>query len=87
MRRQRANSLAAQKTATQVSRCNSLERSSRLIDMMVNGLGGPQRFLEFWTSEIQRLSIRQRSTVRLLRFCEMLMKADMLERKQATRSQ
>lgn len=76
--RQEAASIILQKSASVIARASNLERLSALLDLLVQQLGGPQKFYQCWLDEIERLKSKRRPTFRLLRFCEMLANAEFL---------
>ena len=76
--RQEAAGISLQKSASAIARASNLERISALLDLLVQQLGGPQKFYQSWLDEIERLKSKRRPTFRLLRFCEMLANVESL---------
>ena len=72
---QKQNGLALQKAATEITRYRSGDRIENLLELMVSRFGGAAEFFDFWTAEIQRVQTQKRATFRILRFCEMLLRA------------
>ena len=73
------NGLALQKAATKITRYRSFDRVENLIELMVSRFGGPAKFMDFWTAEIERIQTQKRVTVRILRFYEMLLSAHLVD--------
>lgn len=74
----KAKRLTAQKIATQVARSTSFEHATNLINLLVSGMGGADRFFDFWFEEIERLKAQRHHRARLLRFFEMVFNAQVL---------
>lgn len=70
--------LTAQKLASRVSRSKSFEQAASIVCLLTRSLGGPERMLEFWVDEIERLKARRRFSPRLTRFFEMLFHSENL---------
>lgn len=73
--KRKANGLAVQKFASEISRARSFARIDNLIDEMARKLCGPNNLMDFWFSEIDRLRSQPRYATRMLRFCELLLNA------------
>jgi hypothetical protein len=64
------NARELQKFTTRIAKSRSYKRICNLVDLMVSRLGGPNKFWEVWTSEINRVRTQKRGTRYALRFCE-----------------
>jgi hypothetical protein len=76
---QKQNGLALQKAATEITRYRSSDRIENLLELMVSRFGGAAEFFDFWTAEIQRVQTQKRATFRILRFCEMILRAQVAD--------
>ena len=61
-----------QKTASQIARSPSMNRSLALLKQLVEVMGGPQQLIQHWRAECLRLTGQRRSSTRLTRMYEML---------------
>lgn len=61
-----------QKTASQISRSPSRNRSLALLEQLVDVMGGPQQLIQHWRAECLKLTGQRRSSTRLARMYEML---------------
>ena len=68
------NGRELQKFTTRIAKSRSFRKISRLVDLMVNHLGGPNKFWEVWQSEIGRVRTQKRRTLYALRCCEALVR-------------
>ena len=81
---QKQNGLALQKAATEITRYRSGDRIENLLELMVSRFGGAAEFFDFWTAEIQRVQTQKRATFRILRFCEMILRAQVANSEEST---
>ena len=75
--RNREKGIIAGKYSSQIATSRKFERTSNLLDEMVRHLGGVNQFLAFWSAEIDRVQKQKRTTCRALRFCELIIAADL----------
>ena len=71
-KRAREQGWLIQKTASQIARSPSLNRSLALLEQLVDVMGGPQQLIQHWRAECLKLTGQRRSSTRLARMYEML---------------
>jgi hypothetical protein len=71
-KRAREQGWLIQKSASQIARSPSLNRSLALLEQLIAAIGGPAKLIEHWREECLKLTKQRRSSTRLARMYEML---------------